>query len=67
MALDKEKLKEKLMGLSPEEKTLFREALQETEPNSFLSVEEVSTLRKMLEGKKKKGKGILDTLDSLFE
>ena len=67
MAMDKEKLIEKLKGLSPEDKTLFREALQEAEPVSFLSVEEVSTIRKMLERKGKKGKGILETLDSLFD
>lgn len=66
MALDKGKLVEKLKGLSPEEKTLFREALQETDPDGFLSLDEVSTLRKMLASKGKK-KGLLDTIDSLFE
>ena len=67
MAIDKTKLIEKLKGLSPEEKTLFREALQETTPESFLSEAEVSTLREMLARKNKKPKGILDTLDSLFD
>ncbi len=66
MAIDKEKLLEKLKALSPEDKATFREALQETEPDSFLSVDEVSTIRKMLAGKGKR-KGILDAIDSFFD
>ena len=53
MAVDKKKLVEKLQSATPEERTLFREALQEAEPDSFLSLEEVLAIRKVLEGSKK--------------
>ena len=66
MAWDKEKIVEKLKNATPEERTLFREALQEAEPDSFLSMEEVSTVRKMLEGTKK-GKTKKSLLDILLE
>jgi hypothetical protein len=53
MAVDKKKLVEKLQSATPEERTLFREALQEAEPDSFLSLDEVLAVRKVLEGSKK--------------
>jgi DNA-directed RNA polymerase specialized sigma54-like protein len=66
MALDKEKIMERFKSLSPEDKTLFREAIQETDPEGFLSLEEVSTIREMLAKSKKKKKGVLDEIDSFF-
>ena len=53
MAMDKAKLIEKLKGATPEERSLFREALQEAEPDAGLSLEEVLAIRKMLEVSKK--------------
>jgi hypothetical protein len=67
MGFDKEKFAEKLKQLSPEDKALFREALQEAEPDGFLSVEEVSTIRQMLAKGKGKKKGVLQTLDEIFD
>jgi hypothetical protein len=66
MAWDKEKIVEKLKGASPEERTLFREALQEAEPGAFLSMEELSTFREMLE-KAKKTKTKKSLLDIFME
>ena len=66
MAWDKEKIVEKLKGASPEERTLFREALSEAEPGAFLSMDEVSTVREMLE-KAKKPKTKKSLLDILLE
>jgi hypothetical protein len=62
--IDKEKLVEKLKSATPEERTLFREALQEAEPGTQLSMDEVLSIRKMLEGTKKgkEKKGLLETL-----
>jgi hypothetical protein len=53
MAVDRKKLVEKLQSATPEERALFREALQEAEPEAFLSLEEMLAIRKMLEGAKK--------------
>jgi len=66
MALDKKQIVEKLKNLSPEDKALFREALQETDPEGFLSVEEVLTFREMLAKRKEKKKGLLSEIDALF-
>ena len=66
--MTKEELVEKLKGASPEERTLFRDALSEAEPASFLSSGELSTVREMLAGytktktKTKKEGGMLDFL-----
>lgn len=66
--VSKAELVEKLKGLPEEDRTLFREALQEAEPGAFLSGEELSKVREMLSGNKppKKGsdkpKGILESL-----
>jgi hypothetical protein len=66
-ALEKEKLIEKLKGLTPEERSIFREAVYECDPESSLSTEEISTLRELLKKGKGKKKGILDAIDSLFD
>ena len=63
--LSKEELTERMKGMSKEDRTLFREVLQEIEPDAFLSGEEVSTVREML-GKirnpKAKSKNIFDVI-----
>jgi hypothetical protein len=65
----KAELVEKLKGMPEEDRTLFREALQEAEPGAFLSGEELSKVREMLSGTKPKPskgepkpKGILESL-----
>ena len=66
----KEALKAKLKSMTEEDRTLFREALQEENPDSYLSIEEVLSLREMLGRAKvkggKKAKGFLDTIDEIF-
>jgi hypothetical protein len=52
--MEKETLVERLKAMSKEERALFREALQETDPDTFLSGEEVSAIRKVLASKGKK-------------
>jgi hypothetical protein len=52
--IDKAELIEKLKSMTAEERSLFREALQETDPADFLSMGEVSAIREMLAGGKKK-------------
>jgi hypothetical protein len=62
--IDKAELIEKLKSMSVEERSLFREALQETDPDTFLSMGEVSAIREMLAGTKtkKKPQNFLDKL-----
>lgn len=50
MAIDKGKLIAKIKEMTPEERGLFREAMQEAEPGEGLSMEEVSKVREMLTG-----------------
>jgi len=69
--MDKSKILERLKNASPEERAALREALAEVEPDTtpaIFSEEEVNILKSFIErSKKKKGKGFLETLDSLFE
>jgi hypothetical protein len=77
--MEKEALREKLKGLSVEEKRLFLQTLQEDLPEETLSLSEVSAIREMLaevaaakdkinqKSKGKKGSGILAFLDSLTD
>jgi len=65
--LSKAELVEKLKGLPEEDRSLFREALQEVEPAAGLSMEELSKVREMLAGikpgkKEVKFKGFFETL-----
>jgi hypothetical protein len=75
MAIDKAKLIEKMKNATPEERSLFREALLEVEPpenSEVLSGEEILSVREILstwkekQEKKKKPKGFLDSLDEFF-
>lgn len=68
MSIDKAKLIEKFKALSPEEKTLFRDAMSEADPEGGLSTEELSTIREMLaKGKGKKKAGTFsDLVDEFF-
>lgn len=65
MPKDVEKLKEKLKGLSVDEKNALIDALREDSPDSFLSLEEIGELREILKAKKDKPKKSF--FDSLFE
>jgi len=73
MAIDKAKLIEKMKNATPEERSLFREALLEVEPpenSDVLSGEEILSLREILASMKKKRekkpKGFLDAIDEIF-
>ena len=71
MSIDKGKLKEKFVSMTPEDRALFRETLLEIDPpdtSTFLTVEEITTFRELLakKGKKKDG-GVLAFFDSLME
>jgi hypothetical protein len=72
--MTKDEILEQMKKLTPEQKRLFREALQEDSPAEGLSGEEMSTVREMLEGYKKrktvkdKSKGgLLEFFDSLIK
>ena len=71
MSIDKGKLKEKFVSMTPEDRALFRETLQEIDPpdsSTVLTVEEIGTLRELLSKKGKKKDGyILAFFDSLME
>jgi hypothetical protein len=68
--ITKEDLVERLKGSSKEDRTLFREALQEVEPEAGLSVEELLQVREVLGRIKEKGgkkkQTILDAIDEFF-
>jgi len=67
--LSKEELVEKLKNSSKEDRSLFREALSEIEPETGLSDSEVLEVREVLgriKEKGKKGKTFLDTVDEFF-
>jgi len=65
--MEKKDLIEKLKKMTPEERALFRESLQEAEPGAFLSAEEMSKVREMLAGNnssktKPKEKGLIESI-----